>query len=396
MTRASSAGPRMRIVRAASAMALALATLLVPVDAPTVRAADDGLLLTTNSTYRLVPSEGRIGVTVDLTATNTTPNTTSRDVVTRYYFDRVTMVIQPEASNVSATSGGRRLAVTVRSQKRLDLVEVRFADAIYYGQAATIRLHYDLPSGKPRSTSNVRVGVAFSTFVAWAFGDSARVRIEVPAAFVVDSSGATLQRQKDKSTIVLSSGPISDPLDWYAVIDATRDRALTSKRLSPAAGQSVLVRGWPEDKAWVGRVSDVLAKGLPVLDELVGLPWPVPDELEIVEIHTALLEGYAGSTTRRLTRSVSARISTATPSFTRRRTPGSTTACSATAGSARVWPTSTRRWPFGRSGRAPWSLDRSSVATRPPSPSRTGGIRSRSRTTRWRPTRRTAMKPRGG
>ena len=283
-----------RAARAGCALALSVFAILVPLHQPGARAADDGLRLATSATYRLVPDERRVRVTVELTATNVTKDVTSGIFVTQSYFESLRIAVQSEATRVSATSAGLRLAVTIEPRKHFDVIDIRLADALYYQDVAKVRLSYDLPAGKPRSSSDVRVGAAFSTFVAWAFGDSGRVRIEIPAIYEVDTSGASLSRETGGSSIVLTSGGIADPAEWYAVVDATRDEALTSERLSIPSGEAIVVRGWPEDEEWVGRVRAVLTKGLPVLDELVGLPWPVADELKIVEVHTALLEGYGG------------------------------------------------------------------------------------------------------
>ena len=41
-------------------------------------------------------------------------------------------------------------------------------------------------------------------------------------------------------------------------------------------------------------MADRLERGLPELDGLIGLPWPVTSSLLVTEVHTPLLEGYAG------------------------------------------------------------------------------------------------------
>ena len=38
----------------------------------------------------------------------------------------------------------------------------------------------------------------------------------------------------------------------------------------------------------------MLDDGLPALEELVGLEWPVSGDLSVSEVHTPLLHGYAG------------------------------------------------------------------------------------------------------
>ena len=65
-------------------------------------------------------------------------------------------------------------------RKGYRLATILFRQNLYYGQTARVRLTFDLPGGEPRSASDIRVGSAFATFTAWAFGDRGSVRVEVP------------------------------------------------------------------------------------------------------------------------------------------------------------------------------------------------------------------------
>jgi hypothetical protein len=284
-----------RPARVGAAILVAAAALLVRPDADGARAADDGLRLTAAATYELQIDEQRVRVTIDVTATNTVPDESSGIFTKQTYFESFRLAIQPEATRPRASSGDETLAVTTSDGRRFDVIEVRFGDRLYFEDTVRVRLRFDLPAGTPRSSSDVRVGVAFSTFVAWAFGDSGQVRIEIPASFAVESRGSPLQRERNAATTILTSGPIDGPEDWYAIVDARRDEALTTSRLDlPLGEEDVVVRGWPEDEEWVTRTTKVLSSGLPVLSDLVGLPWPVSGTLEVIEIHTPLLEGYGG------------------------------------------------------------------------------------------------------
>ncbi len=132
---------------------------------------------------------------------------------------------------------------------------------------------FELPGGKPRSASDVRVGAAFATFLAWSFGDSGTVRIEIPRPFEVSASGAEMARAVTDDATVLTA-TAADALSWYAWVNARNDAALTRERLDIDGGEEIVVRGWPEDERWRTRVGGVLARGVPELVELIGLPWP--------------------------------------------------------------------------------------------------------------------------
>jgi len=277
-----------------AAAVLAVAAILAPGLAPTAAAADDGLALTTSSTYTLVPAKRVVRVSVDVTARNNKPNVVAGGVITRYFYDGFRLGIQPEARNIRATTGGTRLAVSTKPADGYQTVEISFRSSLFFHQTAAVRLTFDLPGGAPRSTSEVRVGPAFATFVSWAFGDSGSVRIVIPAGFEAESSGSEVTRSASGGNTALSATGIVDAASWYAVVNADRRAALTNSPITLADGERINIHAWPDDPEWKSQVTELLTKGLPELVDRTGLTWPVAGELSIFEVHTPLLEGYAG------------------------------------------------------------------------------------------------------
>jgi hypothetical protein len=265
---------------------------LSAIDAPVALGADD-LAVTTKARYVVVPANGVVKVAVEVAVVNQKPNGGSGGVVTRYFYDSVNIGVQLEATHLRATQDGVPVRVTSADRKNFRLVTVAFRDDIYLGETARVRLQFDLPAGEPRSDSDVRVGPAFATFLAWAFGDRGSVRIDIPKAFDVDVSGEDMQSQTTANLQVLTAAT-DDALGWYAWINARNDDGLTRERLELTDGEEVVVRGWPEDTRWRRRVSTILAESVPDLAGRIGLPWPVDGPLNVLEVHTPLLEGYAG------------------------------------------------------------------------------------------------------
>jgi len=261
---------------------------------PAVAQAADDVSIATASRYTVVPRAGRVRVVVDITATNEKPNKVTGGTITRYFYDGVNLAIQPEARTVRATQDGRPIKVDLAKRKGYRLATILFRENLYYGETTRIRLTFDLPGGKPRSESDIRVGSAFATFTAWAFGDRGSVRVEVPKAFRVEIVGADMDQGPDAKGLQVWSANTTRPLDWYAWVTATNDEALTRDRLALEGGDEVVIRGWPEDKRWRGRVRELLRDGVPALVDRIGLAWPVDGSLVISEVHTPLLEGYAG------------------------------------------------------------------------------------------------------
>jgi hypothetical protein len=276
------------------ATVVALTASLAPAVARPVAAAGDALTLSAATTYTLQPANHVVRVSLDLTATNNKPNTTAGGIVTRYFYQGARLAIQAEARNVRATTGATRLAATVKPGDGYAILEVHFKDGLFYQQSTTVRITFDLPGGLPRSKSDIRVGTAFATFIAWAFGDSGSVRIVVPADFDVATTGSFLIRSTSGGSIVFSAGGIQDVGSWYAVVNADRKAGLTSDRIDLAGGEHIVIQAWPEDRLWRKQVKALLADGLPELVRLTGLDWPVASDLQIAEVHTPLLEGYAG------------------------------------------------------------------------------------------------------
>jgi hypothetical protein len=280
---------------AAFAIVAALAFLFVPAAVPRAVAAEE-LRLTVAATYTLDPEDGAVHVLMDVTATNLKPNTRRGDIITSYYYNRLSFGIQAEATALRATSGGRRLSATATPRDSYKVLNLRLASNLDYRETQRIRITFDLPAGAPRSDSDIRVGEAFSSFYAWAWGDPGRssIAIVIPAGFEESVNGATLKRVANSTQIRLTADAIADPDTWFVTVDAARPDKLTRDRVAIPGGAHLVIRAWPEDAEWRTKVHDLIERGLPKLQENIGLDWPVDGDVDVVEVHTPLLEGYAG------------------------------------------------------------------------------------------------------
>src|SRR5689334_6032883 len=165
---------------------LAVAAMLLRPAAATPAAAaatDDGLALTSSTTYTLVPEKSLVHVAIVLTAKNTKPNvdrqTPNGTITTRYFFQSASIAIQSEATAVAASFGKQHLGTQVTPADGYARLTVDFPADLYFDQTVALSLTFDLPGGAPRSDSDVRVGSAFATFYAWAFGDGGDVQVVV-------------------------------------------------------------------------------------------------------------------------------------------------------------------------------------------------------------------------
>lgn len=277
---------------ALAGLALALAALVAPTAVPTAQAADQ-LLLEANATYTVQPAQHRVHVAVDVRATSLRPATTNFI----YYYASAIFGLQAEATSVRASRAGLALRTKVSTKADFKVLEVFFGFPLYFERSTSFRFEYELPGGAPRSSSGIRVGAAFVSFYAWTFGDTDSVRMVIPKGFEPAVSGSDMKLTDEGGKPVLSATGI-DPADqWYVAVTADREAGLERTELTVVvhgSPESVSVGAWPEDKRWSSEVTSLLADGLPRLGDLIGLDWPLKGTLDISEVYTPLLEGYAG------------------------------------------------------------------------------------------------------
>ena len=259
--------------------------------------ADDGLGTTGSTTYVVDPAAGVIHVTVDLTATNLVPPD-SRGYT---YFDAIGVFTLGEATNLAAVDdGGRNLGAELEPVDDADsdafgVIRIDLANQLLFQETHTIHLSYDLPDQGPRSTRYTRVNAAFAAVLPIPFGDpgSADIRVIVPDSLDVEVIGeSTMRREDTADQHVLVATAIADPLAFDASI-AARDLDALERR-DPGGAYDVEIAAWPGDGEWAVFVGDLVRDGLPILEDIVGQPWPLDDQLEVVETVAPYLYGYGG------------------------------------------------------------------------------------------------------
>lgn len=264
------------------------------------RAAPPDLTLVTATTYDVLPDEGRVAATVRITATNRRRDAPTR----RFYFEEGYLAVLPGTSNfkLSAPSGSPSVAVRSRTATGV-LLRLRFGSQLAAGRSMVLTLTFDLvdPGGSPDRV--VRISPSLVSFQAWAFASEATpgssVEVRIPAGYnVVLGRGPLSGPTSDPAgRQVFTSGPLDAPLAFVADVSADRPGAYVEGTRSATVGERTAIvtfRAWPDDPGWRDRVTDLVLRGLPVLAEAIGAPWPFEEPLTITETLVRGTGAYAG------------------------------------------------------------------------------------------------------
>ncbi len=159
---------------------------------------------------------------------------------------------------------------------------------------AEIELRYAIPSGPPRTRGHARVNPAHVSFIAWLDGNlgSGSVRIELPPGFRGASYGGDIPIESDgpQGQVWMDDNLASSSL-WMEFI--ARNEAGLARSSVPVGDQEVKIAGWADDPEWIAFAEETVAWAVPLLEELIGQPWPEPD-LVVIESTEPNAIGAAG------------------------------------------------------------------------------------------------------
>ena len=261
-------------------------------------ASDGGLAFAASARYELIPSEQRVRVTVDGAATSLTPDSATQ----RFYYTGISIPAPPGAANPSASAGGVGLAASVtESTDELSIIEVTFAQGVFYQQTYRFTLIFDIVDAGGAAAREVRIGSAFAAFAVWGFGDSgtdAVVDVALPPGFQATLLAGEMLESTTADGTVLSAPAGADAGTWFAYVTAELPNARVSEDLSVTVGDEVAeieLSAWPDDPGWVDTVRSLLVDGLPEMSEQIGLPYPLPGRLTVSEQAYGHLGNYAGT-----------------------------------------------------------------------------------------------------
>lgn len=240
--------------------------------------------LTSTAAYDVRPAEGEIGVTVNLTFTNTTPDPEGQFSV----FSELKLAIHDEAVDVAASDEEGELTSNVQIEDEVNVVTVELREDLRFEDEVEVELTYVLPDG---DSPRLRVRPSLVVFPAWSFGTSGEVNVAVPAGYELRVDGDSMMPAEGG----LTSGPIETPGEWLALVTAVRPAEYTDFSAAvPLDGGTadLLVRAFSDDEAWGERTLALVQAALPLLEREVGLPYPRIGQLILTESVAADASGF--------------------------------------------------------------------------------------------------------
>jgi hypothetical protein len=225
--------------------------------------------LRTEAVYRLDPAAGAAAISVSVTFTNTTPDSSGGFSS----FGNVPLSLQAGASAVAARDPTGSLRVTLARQASRTIATVALRSPLRYRQSVAFTLTYRLADA---ASPQVRMRASSLMIPLWGYGTASSVSVRLPSPYGARVFGASMTTASQPSEIVLSSGPIRDPPHWSALLVAARaTEFVTVSRRVPLSGGTVdlWVRSFPDDRAWGTATLDLASRALPALQRAVGLPY---------------------------------------------------------------------------------------------------------------------------
>ena len=313
---------RWRTAPVAGALALVCAVLATAFLAGPAVAA--GELETRTITSYDVDAAGGVHVTLLAQIVNRDPSTQRRDAGLVFYYSTTAFAVHEGAANVVARTGTTRLATESAADARQSgdpfrLVVVRFGRNLHYNESIEITLEYNLAAVRGEQ---VLVSRDYAFVTAIAQGTQSLVRITAPAGrqVTVGSPNCTRTAERPLTYLCGASTVASDyqpggrcafgaaaprwecaftGSDFVAIpFEATSaDLALATwtSRVQLARTQvEVKIQHFAGDEAWAARVDDLIRRGLPLLEEANGFPYPGLPVIEVVESGYRDTHGYEG------------------------------------------------------------------------------------------------------
>ncbi len=285
-------------VRLPMALAAAvLAGVLLVQTSPAAAEDEPGALEVTSTVVYDVQTagDGTVGVTWDVVLTDNDPATDlTHGGSVPYYYQFELPVLRGAKTLVATDTAGYGLPVTVDDPGGSSVDEgavISFARRLFFGQTYSFRLTYQLTNAR---SEGVLVTPHYVYIPAIAAGDQATVTVNTPpdGVWMTDIEAADCPRtdntftcQSDRKTYLAALVEVSQP---GAVASTQFDVALKDKTVN------VTLTYLEGEDAAAQHEQDLIAAGLPVIEEVYGFAYDGPAAVNIVQGGRQSSLGYEG------------------------------------------------------------------------------------------------------
>jgi hypothetical protein len=160
-----------------------------------------------------------------------------------------------------------------------------------------VQVTYDHLGAPPRDPVPWRVNEAYAGFVAFGLGDEGQVTLRISQPFgyefdeFTDLAGFEVSEPDPFGTVVHTRSGLSQ--DTRITVGMANDDRLVSRPLD-VDGVDLQLRSWPDDPEWADFAAATVERGLPALEELIGIEWPIEGSFDVRQTVEPTLSGYAG------------------------------------------------------------------------------------------------------
>ena len=252
-------------------------------------------------TYTADVDAGSLALESRLQLTNLTADVRDGDQITRFFYEEIRITVPETVQNFRASSGGQALTHTMRPGEEQDgqsflVATIDLGRRLLYQESMELIIEYEIPGDPPRSETTFRINPAYINFAVLAWGDPGLTTVNVvtPASFDLELTGAEWDTTTttDGLTVHTVTG-IEDPTEFLLRVKGYDDTALVVEEID-VDGIEIVMRAWPTDGEWSDLVTDAVTLGLPVLTDLIGLPWGLDEPLPVNQSAEVSLAGYGG------------------------------------------------------------------------------------------------------
>lgn len=285
----------MRRLAAVLALAMALAALGRSGPATAAPARDELLRAISELTYDVRPDEGPVHVTWHVDLQDNDPQTIYDPSGSVLFYDSFLLPILRGASNVHATGPGDvALAVSLGDTGADPLITatVSFDHILYYGDRYALTLSYDLADTR---SDVLLISPSYVYLPAIAAGDESTVVVRTPSGSDWD---VTLEAIDCPGTGGEFRCGASQQVQVAALVEVIRPDALQSidADVQLERGDVTLrISYFPGEEPWAAHIRELAQEGLPLLEELYGVPYRGPRHVIVAERGRQEIAGYEGT-----------------------------------------------------------------------------------------------------